>query len=230
MKKVRVALTCKVCHSTFEVRPSEVKAYATCSRECSLKYRSIAMTGRKITWGDKISLSGRGRKLDSSYITPEYREKKRQAAIVSGFGKANKGKALTQEHRNKIRDAHLGRISGGWKLSEEACMNRHLKAKKGAESSFWRGGVTEQNKAIRSSFEYKQWRRAVFVRDDYTCRDCGSRGVELHADHIKPFAHHPEYRFDINNGRTLCVECHKKTPTYLWKASPTGMARRKIEA
>jgi 5-methylcytosine-specific restriction endonuclease McrA len=36
----------------------------------------------------------------------------------------------------------------------------------------------------------------------------------LQADHIKPFAHHPELRFDVNNGRTLCVPCHRKTDTY----------------
>ena len=39
-------------------------------------------------------------------------------------------------------------------------------------------------------------------------------GGVLHADHIKPFAFFPSLRFDLENGRTLCVECHKKTPTF----------------
>ena len=42
-------------------------------------------------------------------------------------------------------------------------------------------------------------------------------GGKLNADHIKPFSLFPELRFDLNNGRTLCVECHKKTDTYCEK-------------
>lgn len=79
----------------------------------------------------------------------------------------------------------------------------------------WKGGITPLNTAFRMTWEYKQWRKAVFERDNYTCQECGARGVEIHADHIKEFAYYPELRLDINNGRTLCVPCHKKTPSYL---------------
>lgn len=39
-------------------------------------------------------------------------------------------------------------------------------------------------------------------------------GVAYEADHIKPFAYFPELRLDVNNGQTLCKDCHKKTPTW----------------
>lgn len=66
----------------------------------------------------------------------------------------------------------------------------------------------------RPPYETKQWRNAVFERDNYTCQECKQRGGRLQADHIKPWATHPESRFDINNGRTLCKKCHSKTETY----------------
>lgn len=91
---------------------------------------------------------------------------------------------------------------------------------KGVNHPLWKGGVTKINEKIRKSFEYKLWREAVFKRDNYTCVWCLEKekvSGKLNADHIKPFAHYPELRFAIDNGRTLCVECHKKTDTYLWK-------------
>lgn len=86
-------------------------------------------------------------------------------------------------------------------------------------------GKSPLYKRIRKSAQYKQWRKAVFERDDYTCQDCGARNtkgfgkaVVLQADHVKPFALYPELRFELTNGRTLCVDCHKQTDTYGFKA------------
>lgn len=78
----------------------------------------------------------------------------------------------------------------------------------------WKGGITPINKAIRSSLEYEEWRKAVFERDNYTCQSCGEVGGYLQADHIKPFALYPELRLELSNGRALCIECHKQTPTF----------------
>lgn len=75
-------------------------------------------------------------------------------------------------------------------------------------------GLTPANEKVRKSAAYKAWRTLVFERDNYTCIMCSIRGGNLHADHIKPFAFYPELRLEPSNGRTLCVECHKKTPTY----------------
>ena len=80
--------------------------------------------------------------------------------------------------------------------------------RRGSESNFWRGGLTVGNAKIRSSHETKVWRSNVFSRDDYTCTCCGKRGGKLEADHILPFSLHPELRFSVFNGRTVCRPCH----------------------
>ena len=62
----------------------------------------------------------------------------------------------------------------------------------------------------------RDWRTLVFERDNYTCQHCQRRGGRLQADHIKPYKEFPELRHELSNGRTLCVPCHQKTPTYGW--------------
>jgi hypothetical protein len=83
----------------------------------------------------------------------------------------------------------------------------------------WQGGKTTGARKLRNSLEYKQWRTAVFDRDSYACVICGARNgngvvVILNADHIKPFSKYPELRLKISNGRTLCLDCHRRTPTF----------------
>ena len=83
----------------------------------------------------------------------------------------------------------------------------------GEKNPMWKGGITEINKRIKNSLEYKLWRRAVFKRDNYACIWCGSKN-KIQADHIKPFADYPELRFAIDNGRALCRSCHLRTSNY----------------
>lgn len=82
----------------------------------------------------------------------------------------------------------------------------------------WKGGITPENNRLRNSDEYKAWRKAVFERDAYKCRECGVVGGCLHAHHIKEWSRYPEFRFSIDNGLTLCFSCHSKTSNYLNRA------------
>lgn len=86
-------------------------------------------------------------------------------------------------------------------------------------------GKTSEQRRIRDSAAYAEWRRSVFQRDNYTCVMCGVRGGHLHADHIKRFADFPDLRLDICNGRTLCASCHLTTPTYGNRAVRVGSAQ-----
>ena len=72
----------------------------------------------------------------------------------------------------------------------------------------WKGGVTPAQMKARNSYGYGKWRDAVFEYDDYTCQCCGQRGGKLNAHHINNFSDYENQRFDVNNGITLCENCH----------------------
>jgi hypothetical protein len=64
-----------------------------------------------------------------------------------------------------------------------------------------------QNERMNS--EYHKWHNAVIERDKGYCRLCHSqKRLEVH--HIYRFAIYPNMRWDIENGITLCHDCHIK--------------------
>ena len=79
---------------------------------------------------------------------------------------------------------------------------------RGAEHYNWKGGVSSERDKEMSGFEYRRWVRDVFKRDNYTCQCCGKHGGTLNAHHINNYSSNPELRTDINNGISLCEECH----------------------
>ena len=72
------------------------------------------------------------------------------------------------------------------------------------------------SKHDRNSDRYKQWRKAVFVRDKFSCQHCGTK-KRLQAHHIKSWMRCEELRYDISNGITLCRSCHLKAHGGSWK-------------
>ena len=63
----------------------------------------------------------------------------------------------------------------------------------------------------RKSPKEKVWRKEVYARDNYICQCCGdNKGHNLNAHHILPYMQYSQYRFDVNNGITLCKNCHKE--------------------
>jgi 5-methylcytosine-specific restriction endonuclease McrA len=74
----------------------------------------------------------------------------------------------------------------------------------------WKGGITTENKRIRSNIKFKEWREKVFIRDNWTCRECGIRGGELHPHHIKELSQNKDLVYYVENGITLCKNCHQK--------------------
>ena len=151
--------------------------------------------------------------------TSYWKGKKMSKVIKEKMRLAHLGFRHTEKSKIKMSESNKGNKSHHWgKHRSEKVRRKMSKSHRGKKSYNWKGGQAI-NKVIRASLEYRLWREAVFKRDNWTCKWCRVRSragkiVILNADHIKQFAYFPKLRFAIDNGRTLCIDCHKKTNTY----------------
>lgn len=177
-------------------------------------------------------------KLMGHLVSEESRNKMRESHLGKTLSQeqrdkislAHKGREWSPEHIEAHRKAHVG-IPRSAETKERIRLAQKGKPKlhqRGANCCRWRGGITEKNynlrTAIQTTFEYKQWRSAVYHKDNFTCQDCGdNRGGNLNAHHnIKSFqqiidqykimtieqSRQCEELWDIFNGITLCKSCH----------------------
>jgi len=255
-----ITLLCLQCGGGFEVTPYRKDSAHYCSRKCadaspeSKKVKSAARIGLKLSAEHRknIGVSKAGKKYPGRKLPPPFTDAHKQAISeaqkrIGNVPPSSKGVVRSLETR-----ARMSKAKTGTTFSDEAKMNMSIAQLK-LPHIYWLGkkresmtgnkhfawkGTTPTNKMLRMSFEYREWRKFVFSRDDYTCQFCSQRGGELEADHIIPFQliidkikhqHGVEnlYEnalsslelFNTSNGRTLCVPCHKKTDTYgvRWK-------------
>uniref|UniRef100_A0A6M3JP02 Putative HNH endonuclease n=1 Tax=viral metagenome TaxID=1070528 RepID=A0A6M3JP02_9ZZZZ len=169
------------------------------------------------------------------------------------MGGRPKGVIFSEEHKNNLRKPHkvtdkvliARKLQIGRKLTKlhskniskslkghKFSLETRLKIRKSIITKT--GGITPLHCLIRKSLEYKQWRKQVFKRDNYTCQECYKRGVKLHSHHIKSFSlvfkeflqDYSQFSpiedietlvrlattykpfWEVINGKTFCKKCH----------------------
>lgn len=68
----------------------------------------------------------------------------------------------------------------------------------------------EERETMRAFPGYTAWQFDVKKRDKFTCQCCGDkRGGNLVSHHLDGWSVSKEKRLDVDNGVTLCEDCHK---------------------
>lgn len=171
--------------------------------------------------------------------------------------KQNKGKLCSMECKSKHRSLFLRREnSSGWKggvtknlvckyckkifdsdkrttkFCSKRCFKNWIKDKNDFLIAI---GKRRKNIKIYPSQHrtdinlYKEWRKSILRKNKYTCQNCKQIGGKLIAHHIHPYNNYPELQYNLDNGITLCKECHKKTDNFGWKGYWKDIINREVD-
>ena len=151
-------------------------------------------------------------KLKGKKLSFEHAAKNREQCLHMGI--SLRGTKHTLERRAQSSMVRKGRTP--WNLgvthSSEAKAKMSAKQKIAQRKRHPVGTRKMDTMPTRNRYvipEVVEWREAVYARDHFTCQHCLRVGGILNAHHIKPWAKFPALRFEIDNGITLCVPCHK---------------------
>lgn len=130
--------------------------------------------------------------------------------------RSKRSKVLTGKHRSEEQKLRMSKAQ--------------LRLVQEGKHHWSKGGITPISQAIRSSQKYNDWRLSVFKRDNFICCECRlSKPHEFEVHHKKALSilideakeTFPSLKifdaaliyspiWDINNGVTLCKDCHKE--------------------
>lgn len=186
-----VDIICLQCSKSFRVSDYRASSAKYCSTRC-YSTRKITDETRK-----RMSDSAKG-KIAWNKGVQMWKDREHPRGTLGM--KLKKRKPLTLTARKRMSESHKG-----LKYPTNSGENNH----------FWKGGVTSLHRRMRKSSEFRLWREAVFKRDKYTCQKCNGRTGDgnvqvLHPHHIKPLSEFHELAYDVDNGITLCKDCHRK--------------------
>jgi 5-methylcytosine-specific restriction endonuclease McrA len=92
------------------------------------------------------------------------------------------------------------------------------KRKKKKKIDVYKKLLKKLNKSIKTLEKESSelWRRSVYERDNYCCLICGKYLEEgnkhnCQAHHIIDKKNHPQFKYDVMNGITLCYYDHKNS-------------------
>lgn len=126
------------------------------------------------------------------------------------WNKGKKGLQVSWNKGKKCPKISLQRMGNKNPMFGKPAWNKgiHYSQITGEKHHNWKGGISSENRKIRTSLEIKLWRKACMERDDFTDQNTGIKGGYLVVHHINNFADFPELRTSISNGITLSKKSH----------------------
>lgn len=203
MKQKQITKICQICNKNYSLPLWLSKIKNTCSKKCGYNLYSI---------------NSNKNKSRNCIVCHNYFIKK----------SSSKGLFCSRQcyWNSKKRKTDYKCLDCGIKVSCVKTVKRCHKCegiyRTGENHPRWIDDRTKlSNRQERGDSAYREWRLCVWKRDKFKCRisntNCDGR-IEAH--HILGWKSHPELRYIINNGITLCHAHHPRTRSGEFELSP----------
>ena len=139
---------------------------------------------------------------------------------IDAMRNTNKGKKRNKKIRENIAKGRKGII-----FSKEHKENL-AKSMTGEKNPNWIGGITPEYSSRFNKSIWKNIRRLVLQRDNYTCKKCKIKQKILDVHHKKPW----RFSKDDNSANliSLCRKCHRKEDSKLQDIAKKKREGRKV--
>jgi len=148
---------------------------------------------------------------------------KRNIKDVVKIFEDNGCKLLSKEYKNNYTKLDFICICGRKsKISLNSFLSGHIRCfdcgrkstsrkLSGKNAPWYNHHKTDEERFLQRKYpEYIHWRKLVYERDKYTCQCCKKNGIVLNAHHIENYSNNIELRLKIDNGITMCKDCHNE--------------------
>lgn len=226
--KTRHSCICLQCGKEFK---SQIKDAKFCNQQCMGKWKSENMVGEKSSaWkirtikpceycGKEIEvLPFRNNRSKHHFCSVDcYDNWQKESGWNKGINHVN------YAERYEIKCSYCGEVLPPMTQHQinmykhHFCTNkdclfkwRKLHSPKGENHPRYNPNLTNEDREDRrNSPYYNEWIRQIYKKDGYVCRCCG-KNSGFNAHHLNGYNWDKEHRFDVNNGITLCEDCHKE--------------------
>ena len=183
---------CKECMSKHE---KQIRVYELTCENCGEKFTA---TNKRARYCSKCRYKEQGKKI-SGHNHPKYNGGK----IVKCDNCGRELHITLSEYKNHKHHFCSKECYGKWKRVQVQGENNP--AYKPELTDEYRQQYIE-DKRVGSKMD--EWRKQVFERDNYTCQHCGKETHNNRVHHKDGYNWCIDRRHDVDNGVTLCKECH----------------------
>jgi thymidylate synthase (FAD) len=175
-------------------------------------------TGDYFLYVNGTSIAGPALHQDREWLNEQYNVLGRKIADIADDTGVSYHAVRKWLRRHGVQHAKGGRCKEPWnkgctymlglrELTPE-WREANRKARAGAASNFWRGGMSVDRESIGRWTTQAAHR--IQARNHWTCQLCCQRARELHAHHVVPVWADVTRARDEDNLTTLCGECHRR--------------------
>jgi len=200
---------CSFCGKEIEKQPNQIRKYKThyCNNYCSSQSRKKLSVKYCFNCGKEII------KKSSTFNRSEKHYCSRECFYKVENASRKKRVNVNCSYCNNSFEKRPSELIGKKNVyCSVKCKDIHTGIlQKRDKHPRWNNNLTDEKRVIKRKYDnYLIWREKVYQRDKYTCLLCNdNKGGNLVAHHVYNYSEHKQIQLNINNGVTLCKNCHK---------------------